>query len=193
MRCTALLLVLGPPILNLPKACCRWLYGLRSSCQQATYTEGELAAARATVLHQAQHQICLMTHLGCSTNPRETKKGLFAHPPSPTIFNTTGLELLRDLLSGERGLGAAAAAACGSGSNLLLPITHQTPLSTSCNTAHPHPTSQTLPPTIISYKLAPSVTDYPPANPPTVEPFTILNAFCARLLTCSAFPDLTPD
>ena len=37
----------------------------------------------------------------CSSDPHESKRGLFAHPPAPSAFTTTGFELLRDLLSGE--------------------------------------------------------------------------------------------
>lgn len=36
-----------------------------------------------------------------SPDPRKTKKGLFAHPPSPAEFTTSGFDLLRDLLSVE--------------------------------------------------------------------------------------------
>ncbi|GAB4815655.1 hypothetical protein N2152v2_002701 [Parachlorella kessleri] len=36
-----------------------------------------------------------------SDDPKKTKKGLFAHPPSPKQFTTTGFDLLRDLLSVE--------------------------------------------------------------------------------------------
>ncbi|KAI7838943.1 hypothetical protein COHA_007303 [Chlorella ohadii] len=36
-----------------------------------------------------------------SDDPRLTKRGLFAHPPRPSAFNTTGLELMRDLLAIE--------------------------------------------------------------------------------------------
>ncbi|KAL4426165.1 hypothetical protein ABPG77_007447 [Micractinium sp. CCAP 211/92] len=35
------------------------------------------------------------------TNPRESRKGLFAHPPHPRSFKTSGTELLRDLMSIE--------------------------------------------------------------------------------------------
>ena len=36
-----------------------------------------------------------------STNPRESRSGLFAHPPHPRSFKTQGAELLRDLMSIE--------------------------------------------------------------------------------------------
>jgi hypothetical protein len=36
-----------------------------------------------------------------SDDPFHTKRGLFAHPPRPSSLNTTGLELLRDLLAIE--------------------------------------------------------------------------------------------
>ena len=39
----------------------------------------------------------------CSNNARESRSGLFAHPPSPRSFNTTGAQLLRDLFSIEVG------------------------------------------------------------------------------------------
>lgn len=35
------------------------------------------------------------------TDPRQSHKGLFAHPPAPRSFKTTGLQLLRDLLAVE--------------------------------------------------------------------------------------------
>lgn len=40
----------------------------------------------------------------CSEDPRRTKRGLFAHPPRPSSFNTTGMELMRDLLAIEVGV-----------------------------------------------------------------------------------------
>jgi hypothetical protein len=43
----------------------------------------------------------------CSSDPRHTKRGLFAHPPRPSALVTTGLERLRDLLAIEASGGAA--------------------------------------------------------------------------------------
>jgi hypothetical protein len=38
-------------------------------------------------------------HRARSSNPRESRKGLFAHPPSAKLFKTTGEALLRDLMA----------------------------------------------------------------------------------------------
>lgn len=43
----------------------------------------------------------LLPHPRRSTDPRQSHKGLFAHPPAPRSFKTTGLQLLRDLLAIE--------------------------------------------------------------------------------------------
>lgn len=54
----------------------------------------------------------------CSTDSRRSRSGLFAHPPAPRSFNTTGSLLLRDMLAIEARGGwmgcclAAAAAYC---------------------------------------------------------------------------------
>ena len=42
--------------------------------------------------------ICLPA---CSKTVRESHRGVFAHPPAPRSFTTTGSQLLRDLLSIE--------------------------------------------------------------------------------------------
>jgi hypothetical protein len=44
----------------------------------------------------AMHAVCWR-----SDDPKKTKKGLFAHPPSPKSFKTKDFDLLRDLLAGS--------------------------------------------------------------------------------------------
>ena len=75
-----------------------------------------LCAGRALTLHHIamhhrhtsnRHSTCGPATLAahptppCSDDPRLTKRGLFAHPPRPASLNTTGLELMRDLLAIE--------------------------------------------------------------------------------------------